>query len=129
MAVTFTSGSTSIVIKNPRLPEGEGFTYPMLLGRTMGGGMKTADLGDGSTDWRQNVPLNFVRLSRTDYEALRDFIKDTVLWQSGAFSYTDGHSPPNTLTDMHYISGIPEARSMVGDRWNVPLVISKDESA
>jgi hypothetical protein len=127
MTVTFTSGSTSIVIKAPKLPEGEGYTYPMLLGRTMGGGMKTADLGDGSTAWRQNIPLNFARLSRTDYEALRDFIKDTVLWQSGAFSYTDPHS--NTLTNMHYISGIPEARSMVGDKWNVPLVISKDQAA
>lgn len=127
MTVSFISGVTTIVIKAPRLPEAPGYSYPMLLGRTMGGGRKTADLGDGSTPWRQNLQLNFIRLSSADWVLLRNFVTTTVLWQSGSFSYIDPFSV--TMTNMFYISGIPEAQSMVGNRWNVPLVISKDQSA
>ena len=124
---TFTYGSTSITIAAPKRPEAEGYVRPQIVGRTMGGGRKVADMSSG-TDWRQGIPLNFVALERADWDALRDFIRNTADWSSNLFTYTDPRAV--ALTNMFYISGIPEARAVgAGDRWNCTLVISKDEAA
>jgi hypothetical protein len=119
------TGSADITIDAPRYPEIPGETYPMLVGRTLGGGHKVADLGDG-TEWEE-VTLSFDRMSNADYVALRDFIQDDATWSTTLFTYTDAFSTNHT--NMRYISGLPQFRSSVGNRWSGSIVISKDKSA
>lgn len=121
----FTSGVTTITIKAPVYPEREGYVYPMVVGRTMGGGFRVVDLGDGTE--HRDMTLAFRNLSRTDWEALRDFIITTVSWSKLAFSYKDPYA--TTHTDMHYLGGLPEAVSSRGDRWACDLRIAKDMTA
>jgi len=90
----------------------------------MGGAVKTADLGDGSTDHIDKT-LQYC-LSNTDYEALRDFIQDTVSWSSGSFTFTDGNG--TAFTNMHYISGLPDFRRRK-NLWFGRLRLAKDMSA
>ncbi len=126
--VTFDRGATSITIKAPAYPEQPGETYPMLVGRTMGGGVKTTDMG-GGTDW-ENPVLGFRRLTTSEYENLRDFFQDTTSWTGLACTYTDAHA--GVHTSMHYIGGLPEFRSEPGPSkglWNGTLRLSKDMSA
>ena len=125
MASTFNDLTNPIVsIADHLFPEDPGETYPMLVGRTMGGAVKTADLGDGSTD-HIDMELQY-RLNNTDYEALRDFIQDTVKWSSLSFTFTDSNG--TAFTNMHYISGLPEFRRR-NSLWFGAIRLSKDMSA
>ena len=105
-------------------PEDPGETYPMLVGRTMGGGIKTADLGDGSTD-HIDMRVEF-RLSNADYVALRNFIQDTVKWSTTAFTFTDSNG--TAFTNMHYISGLETFRR-TNTLWFGAIRLSKDMAA
>jgi hypothetical protein len=96
----------------------------MVVGRTIGGGHKVADLGDG-TEWEE-VVLTFDRMSNADYVALRDFIQDDTTWSTTVFTYTDAASGAHT--NMRYMSGLPAFRSSKGTRWSGRIVISKDKS-
>ena len=120
----FFDGTNTATIASALYPEDPGETYPMLVGRTMGGGVKTADFGDGSTDHIDKT-LQY-RLSNTDYEALRDFIQDRVSWSATAFTFTDGNG--TAFTNMHYISGLPDFRRRK-TLWYGLLRIAKDMSA
>lgn len=91
----------AVTIADHLFPEDPGETYPMTVGRTMGGAIKTADLG-GGVDFVDKT-IGF-RLNNTDYEALRDFIQDTVTWSEGAFTFTDSNG--TAFTNMHYMSGL-----------------------
>lgn len=120
---TLAKGGTSITIAAPIFPEVPGESYPMVWGRTSGGGIKTADLASG-TDFVQ-MPLSF-RLNNTHFVALRNFIQDTVSWQQDAFTYTDPSSA--AFANMHYIEGLPEF-SRTNNLWTGVLTIAKDMSA
>ena len=118
------TGAASITIDAPRHPEIPGESYPMIVGRTVGGGHKVADLGDG-TEWEE-VTLTFDRMVNADYEALRDFIQDDATWSTTVFTYTDAFSGAHT--NMRYLSGLPQFRSSKNHRWSGAIVISKDKS-
>ena len=125
MSITLAVPSAnSITIASPRHPEISGETYPMLVGRTIGGGHKVADLGDG-TEWEE-VVLTFDRMSSADYILLRDFIQDDLTWSTTVFTYTDPAAAAHT--NMRYIAGLPQFRSSKGPRWSGNIVISKDKS-
>ena len=115
----------SITISSPRYPEIPGETYPMLVGRTLGGGHKVADLGDG-TEWEE-VTLTFDKMSNADYVLLRNFIQDDITWSTTLFTYTDAFASAHA--NMRYIRGLPQFRSSKGNRWSGDIVISKDKSA
>ena len=104
--ITLDTGAASITIDAPRYPEIPGETYPMLVGRTLGGGHKVADLGDG-TNWEE-VTLTFDRMTNADYVLLRDFIQDDATWSTTLFTYTDPAAAAHT--NMRYISGLPQFR-------------------
>ena len=118
------TGAASITIQAPRHPEVPGESYPILVGRTTGGGHKVADLGDG-TEWEE-IPLQFDRMSAADWALLRDFIQDDCTWSTTVFTYTDAAS--GTHTNMRYISGLPAFGSSKGSRWSGTILISKDKS-
>ena len=124
MSCTFDDlSAAAVVIADHLYPEDPGETYPMLIGRTMGGGIKTASIGGSSDHIDMQVRFN---LGNTDYEALRDFIQDTVDWAALPFSFTDSNG--TTFTNMHYISGLPQFRRIKG-RWVGSLRLAKDMSA
>jgi len=125
MASTFNDLSAPIVsIADHLFPEDPGESYPMLVGRTMGGAVKTADLGDGSTDHIDMIVS--YRLDNTDFEALRDFIQDTVKWASLPFTFTDSNG--TAFTSMHCISGLESFRRN-NNLWTGAIRLSKDMSA
>ena len=113
----------AVTIAAHLFPEDPGETYPMLVGRTMGGAIKTADLGSGADHITKEISF---RLTNDDYEALRDFIQTTVSWSEGSFTFTDSNAV--AYTNMHYISGLESFRR---DRltWTGTIVIAKDMSA
>ena len=123
--VTFTKGGTTITIQAPHYPESPGETYPMLVGRTLGGGHKVADLGDG-TDWNEPT-LAFDQMSNTDYVALRNFIQDTLVWSTNLCSYADPFAV--THTNLRYMDGLPGFTSSRGNRWSGQVEFSKDKTA
>jgi hypothetical protein len=114
----------AVSIADHLFPEDPGETYPMLVGRTMGGAVKTADLGDGSTDHIDMVVT--YRLEAADYVLLRDFIQDTAKWSSVAFTFTDSNG--TAFTNMHYISGLESFRRN-RNLWFGSIRLAKDMSA
>ena len=122
--ITLDTGAASITIQAPKYPDEPGESYPMIVGRTWGGGFKIADFGDG-TEW-DNPILQFQNMSAADYTALRTFIHTTIEWHKTAFTYTDPYSANHT--NMHYLAGFDEFRRVKG-RWNGTLEFSKDMSA
>jgi hypothetical protein len=124
MSVTFNNlSAAAVVIADHLFPEDPGETYPMIVGRTMGGAVKTANLGAGVD--HIDKTLSF-RLGNTDYEALRDFIQDTVVWSEGSFTFTDSNG--TAFTNMHYISGLESFRR-IRLLWSGRLRLAKDMSA
>lgn len=126
--VTWDRGATSITIKAHAYPERPGRTTPQLLGFTIGGGVRTADLG-GTDVWERPI-LNFVDLSTADYESLRGFIESTLNWSQLSFTYTDPHGTAHTA--MHYVGGLPEFRSSRGPSkglWSGTIELHKDMTA
>lgn len=123
--VTFTKGATSIVIAAPRYPEIPGHAGAQVLGLTWGGGHRVADLS-GGTD-RRNMMLAFRYLTAAHWADLYGFIASTCSWHEELFSYIDPFA--TTHTNQRYMSGITEARSSKGNRWDVDLLLSKDVSA
>ena len=99
--------------------------YPQIVDRTWGGGIKRADLGDG-TDWTQ-VEVTWDILTETEYSDLETFITSTLSWSETSFSYTDHHG--TTHTDMHYESGLEDWEQIAYDQWTGSLVLVKDMSA
>ena len=61
--------------------------------------------------------LHYTDLDETDYNALRNFINNTVVGSKLSFTYTDWDSVAHTA---RYLSGIP-GRSNVFDSWSVDL--------
>jgi hypothetical protein len=114
----------AVSIADHLFPEDPGETYPMLIGRTMGGAVKTADMGDGSTDHIDMVVR--YRLSDADYVLLRDFIQDTAKWGSVSFTFTDSNG--TAFTNMHYIGGLETFRrnKLI---WTGQIRLAKDMSA
>ena len=124
MACTFNDLTNPVVsIADHLYPEDSGETYPMIVGRTMGGAIKTADLGAGTDHIDKTI--NF-RLNNTDYEALRNFIQDTVSWSEKSFTFTDSNAA--AFTKMHYMSGLESFRRR-NSLWTGSIRLSKDMSA
>lgn len=122
--ITLNTGATSITIAGPKYPDEPGESAPVVVGRTMGGGIKVANLGSG-TDF-ESPKLQFREMSNADYETLRNFIQDTCTWSVTPFTYTDPYS--GSHTNMHYISGLPEFRRIRG-KWNGTIELAKNMSA
>jgi len=114
----------AVSIADHLFPEEHGQTYPMTIGRTMGGAVKTADLGDGSTD-HIDMTIRY-RLTDAHWVLLRNFIQDTARWGSVAFTFTDSNG--TAYTNMHYISGLESFRrnNLI---WTGAIRIAKDMSA
>ena len=123
--VTLTQGATSIIIKAPKYPEVPAHSGARVLGFTWGGGHRVADLS-GGTD-RRNPVLAFRGLTAAHWASLLGFIQTTCSWSDKLFSYTDPFSV--TLTNLRYVSGITEAQSSRGNRWDVDLATSRDITA
>ena len=119
--------STAITINGPQYPEMRGESYPMVYGRTMGGGIKVADLGPGTATVYQNPVLTFSRLSNADYVLLRDFIKTNAQYSKNSFRYTDPFATNHT--NMHYTGGLEAFRSSVGKNWSGTINLAKDMNA
>ena len=113
----------AVTIADHLFPEDPGETYPMTVGRTMGGAIKTADLGAGVD--HIDKTLGF-RLSNADYVALRDFIQNTVTWSESSFTFTDSNG--TAFTNMHYLSGLESFRR-TNLLWAGQIRIAKDMSA
>ena len=122
-SVTFTYGATVKTFGGVVYPDVPGQTMPQAVGRTMGGGFRVTSLGSG--DW-ENPELTIENQNNTDYEAMRDFIQDTVSWSALGFTFTDPYT--GSHTNMHYVSGLPEMRRVKG-RWFGKIILSKDMSA
>ena len=118
---------TTITINAPAYPEMSGESYPMIYGRTMGGGIKVADLGPGTATVYRNPSLAFDRLSNTQYESLRNFIKTTVQYSKTSFTYRDPFGTNHT--HMHYTGGLEGFRSSVGNFWSGTITLAEDMSA
>ena len=101
-----------------------GREYPQVVGRTMGGGFKVADLGDGSTIWK-NPRLHFAYQSDSDYTSLKGFIESTVDFASVPFTYTDPYSTDHT--NMRYVRGLKEFRRIKGV-WHGTIELALDAS-
>jgi hypothetical protein len=128
MATTVTFNDlthTATEIKAPMYPEEPGRSYPSIVGRTQGGGLKTADLGGGSA--YENPVLHFRDVSNTHYTNFKTFVESHIAWSARSFTYTD----PNAVahTNMHYLSGLEDARSKKGERWDFNIRLAKDMSA
>lgn len=121
------SPNTAITINGPQYPEMRGESYPMVYGRTMGGGIKIADLGPGTATVFQNPTLTFDRLSNTHYESLRNFIRNTVQYSKTSFTYADPFATNHT--NMHYTGGLEAFQSSVGNHWSGTITLAKDMSA
>jgi len=119
--------STTVTVNAPQYPEQRGESYPMIYGRTMGGGIKVADLGPGTATVFRNPTLVFDRLSNTQYEALRDFLKTNAQYSKNSFRYTDPFGTQHT--NMHYTGGLEGFRSSVGNFWSGTINLAKDMSA
>ncbi len=124
--VTFNDGTNPIItVAAPRIPEEPGRSYPVQMGRTIGGGLFTVDLGGGTV--YQTIRLHFRHLSSADYTDLKTLLETDVNFGETSFTYTDPHGVAHT--NMHYVSGWESFRSARGDRWNGTLIITKDLSA
>ena len=123
--VTFTDGASPITIKAPSYPEEEGRTYTHLVGRTMGGGVKVADMGDGTV--HENPILHFRDMTNAHYINAKTFFEATVDFSKTALTYTDPHSAAHT--NMHYLGGLERARSKRGNRGDFDIKLTKDLSA
>ena len=124
MSSSYKEATTSIVtIADHLYPEAPGESYPMAVGFTMGGGIKTADLG--ATVDHIDLTVRY-RLNNTDYEALRNFIQDTVNRSETPFTFTDSNG--TAFTNMHYIAGLPQFRRN-GTLWSGEIRMAKDMSA
>ena len=124
--VTFNDLTNPVVtVKSPSYPEEEGRTYTHLIGRTMGGGIKTADMGDGTV--HQNPVLHFRDMTNAHYSSLKTFFETTVSFSKTSFTYPDPHAAAHT--NMHYLGGIERARSKKGNRWDFDVRLTKDLAA
>ena len=122
---TFNDGlGHSITVQAPKYPNEPGREYPQVIGRTMGGGFKIADMGDGSTIWK-NPKLQFRFMSAADYAALRAFIEVDVDFASVPFTYTDPYATANA--NMRYIKGLKEFRQIRGV-WHGTIELALDTS-
>ena len=125
MASIYNDGTNpAVTIADHLYPEAAGETYPMLVGRTMGGSIKTADMGDGSTD-HIDLTVSY-RLDNTDYTALRNFVQDTVKWSSLPFTFTDSNG--TAFSNMHYLGGLEGFRRN-RSHWFGSIRLGKDMSA
>ena len=128
ITLTLTShAGTNITINAPQYPEQRGESYPMIYGRTMGGGIKVADLGPGTATVFRNPSLAFDRLSNTHYESLRNFLKTNAQYSKNSFTYTDPFATSHT--NMHYTGGLEGFQSSVGNHWSGTINLAKDMSA
>ena len=118
---------TTITINAPAYPEMRGESYPMIYGRTMGGGSNVADHGPATATVYRNPSLAFDRLSNTQYESLRNFIKTTVQYSKTSFTYRDPFGTNHT--HMHYTGGLEGFRSSVGNFWSGTITLAKDMRA
>ena len=119
--------STTVPVNAPAYPEMRGESYPMVYGRTMGGGIKVADLGPGTSTVYRTPNLAFDRLSNTQYESLRDFLKTNAQYSKNSFRYPDPFGTQHT--NMHYTGGLEGFQSSVGNRWSGTITLAKDMSA
>lgn len=124
MAITLNPGAGSITIESPSYPYQPGDNYPLVVGKTFGGGHKVADLGSG-TDWQRFV-LRFDDMGQTDYNSLRTFLLTTVNWSQTVFTYTDPFSVAHT--NVRYISGFEGFQLNDYQRWQGTLILEKDMS-
>ena len=124
--VTFDDGiNAATVIKSPMYPEEPRRSYPSIVGRTKGGGLKTADLGGGSA--YENPVLHFRDMSNTHYSDFKTFVESDIAWSARSFTYTDPHGTAHT--NMYYLGGLEDARSKKGNRWDFNIRLTKDMSA
>ena len=124
MTIKLDTGAASITIQAPKWPYIPGEDQQVRFGRTAGGGIRSADLGDG-TD-HENPVLVFLNQSDANFTAMRDFIQDTLTLSKVAFTYTDPDG--GTHANMHYVSGLPGFREDRGT-WHGTLQLTKDMSA
>lgn len=121
--VTFTYSATTITLPAPTHAT-EPARYPQILGMTWGGGMKIADLGDGTS--HAEIAITWDGLAETEYGYLQSFLGTTVLWSSLAFTYVDHKGV--SRTNMHYVSGWEQFDQVDYDNWTGTIVIRKDMS-
>lgn len=122
--VTLTYSTTTVTLPAPTRAT-EPLRYPQIVGMTWGGGVKVADMGDG-TDHTE-IAITWDGLTEAEYDALQGFIATTVNWSSTGFTYVDHKSV--SYTAMHYVSGLEEFAQTDVDWWTGTLVIRKDMSA
>ncbi len=118
------TGAASITIQAPKFPYIPGEDQPVIVNRTMNGGAKIADMGDG-TDF-EDPQLHFRQQSDADFVAMRDYIQDTLSMSKTAFTYTDPFGTNHT--NMHYLDGLREFEQING-KWNGIIQLFKDVSA
>ncbi len=124
--ISFTYSATTINIEANAHPEHPGRGYPMLSERTMGGGTKVLDLGDGATVWTDPV-ITFDNMTEADYLTLRGFIETTIRYGKYLCTFTDHRGTAHT--NLRYVSGIEAFEQADTDSWRGQLKFVKDMSA
>ncbi len=87
---TLTYNTTSIEIRDPRYPYQSGNRSLIIKNRTRSGGMVTGSITGQRTSLVTIQPQ--FRLVDTDWEALRDFITNTILDGLYEFDYEDAQN-------------------------------------
>ena len=123
--ITLDTGTASIAIAAPSYPEQPGETYPMIVNRSNGGRVLTADMGDGTT-W-ETPTLPYTRLSDADHTTLANFLKNDTNWAETPVTYTDPFGTNHT--NMHIVSTLAEFRRVAYDKWAGTLRLVKDMAA
>ena len=126
MSISLTYSATTITIEANVYPEHPGRNYPLLTGRTMGGGTQVLDLGDGATVWTDPVII-FDDMTEADYNTLRGFIETTIDFGKYLCTFTDHRGTAHT--NMRYLSGIDEFEQVNYDSWRGQIKLVKDMSA
>lgn len=123
-SITFDDGTNpAVTVRAHQWPQPLGDAYPVVTGRTMGGGFKVADLGDG-TVW-DDLPLEFRNYPDDDAQDLFTFMRTTVNRSETPFTYTDPDGADHT--NMRYVHGLETWRKIKGV-WFGQLFLSKDMS-
>jgi len=124
MSCTFTSGATEVSVKDPLAPYGPEEAPRQARTVSGGGVIRVSTLGDPD----QVLPLHFVRVSNSQWVALKTFIEDTISHGATAFTFTD---PLGTAyTNMRYMGGKETARRQAkGGTWSFDITLQKDLGA
>ena len=122
--VYFTRAGNEVQIKDPTFPEGNPPRPNQRVGRSIGGAIKVARLGEDET----HIRLNFVRIPNSQYLDMLSFFQSTVTWSAYTFQYQDWNG--YTYSNARYMGGFNgwkrQRGGEVGGQWSGELEIMID---